>query len=706
VSDVDGTYVVVGAGAIGGTVGARMVQHGHSVLFCDADAAHVEAINRSGLQIEGPVEQFVVEAQAVTPDALPARLDRVLLAVKAQHTATALEAVVPRLAPDGFVVSLQNGVNEPVIASIVGEERTVGAFVNFGADYLEPGRIFLGGRGALYVGELDGRSSARIERLLTDLPDAKETRNILGFLWAKEAYGAMLFATAVSDLSIVDALSEPRYRIVYTQLAREVLAAAPVPVEPFDGFDADDLDGSVDRLVEFNKRSAKTHSGIYRDLMVRRRPTEKAILADIDGPLLRRTLELIDEIEAGRRTCEVANLELLAAYARLSAQSALNAVVTELPPGPRAAAGPLHGVAVAVKDNTDVAGVVTTNASTVAVPPPAERDAPVVARLRDAGADLLCKTNLLEYAAGSVNPAYGMTFNPLDPGRTSGGSSSGSAALVAAGVVDYALGTDTGGSIRIPAAYCGIVGVKPSYGLVPLEGVFPLSPSCDHVGPLTRTVAQAATLLGVLAGRPIELRPVERVRVGVLRRQLDDPDLTPGVRARVAHAVDALPGLGWELVDVDLPELDIVDETLGAVVLREAWDVHRTRFEAQAADYGAGTRALLELGSRIGDDAYREGLAGKAAVAAAFARVFGEVDLLVGPTVAYVAPPEDPPFGAPEGELEGRYTSAYNLSGSPAVSIPCGIAEGTLPAGLQIAADVGADALLLSAAHLVEEALR
>jgi aspartyl-tRNA(Asn)/glutamyl-tRNA(Gln) amidotransferase subunit A len=340
------------------------------------------------------------------------------------------------------------------------------------------------------------------------------------------------------------------------------------------------------------------------------------------------------------------------------------------------------------------------------VPPPADRDAPVVTRLRDAGADLLCKTNLLEYAAGSVNPAFGMTFNPLDTGRTAGGSSSGSAALVASGVVDFALGTDTGGSIRIPAAYCGIVGLKPSYGLVPLEGVFPLSPSCDHVGPLTRTVAQAATLLGVLAGRPVELRAVERLRVGVLRRQLDDPDLTPGVRARVAEAVEALAALGWELVDVDLPELDIVDETLGTVVLREAWDVHRTRFEARAAEYAGGTRALLELGSRIGDDAYRQGLAAQARVAAAFTRLFGEVDLLAGPTVAYVAPPEDPPFGAPEGELEGRYTSPYNLSGSPAVSIPCGIAEGTLPAGLQLAADIGADALLLSAAQLVEEAVR
>ena len=681
-----------------------MIRAGLSVLFCDTDEAHVAAIEEHGLRLEGPVEEVVVEARAVLPEALPERLDAVLLAVKSQHTAAALEAVAPRLAPDGFVVSLQNGINEPLIASVVGAARTVGAFVNFGADYLAPGRIFLAGRGALYVGELDGSRTERLERLLDDLPAAKETANILGFLWAKEAYGAMLFATAVSDLSIVDALSEPRYRIVFTRLAREVLDAAPVPVEAFDGFDADDLDGSIERLVEFNRRSAKTHSGIYRDLMVRRRPTEKAILADLDGPLVRRTLELIGEIEDGRRTCEVANLDLLAAYARLHERADLNAVVTELPPGARAPRGALLGVAVAIKDNVDVAAVVTSNASTVGTPPPANADAPVVARLREAAADLLCKTNLLEYAAGSVNPAYGMTRNPRDPSRTSGGSSSGSAALVAAGVVDHAIGTDTGGSIRIPAAYCGIVGLKPSYGLVPLDGVFPLSPSCDHVGPLTRTVAQAATLVGVLAGRPIELRPVDRLRVGVLRRQLDDPDLTEGVRARVAEALELLAGLGWELVDVDPPELDEVDRILGNVVLHEAWRVHRDLFEREADGYGPGTRALLELGAQIDDDTYNEALDGKRRVAAAFARLFETVDLLAGPTVAYVAPPEDPPFGTPEGDVEGRYTSPYNLSGSPAVSVPCGTVEGTLPAGFQLAAAVGADALLLSAAHAYEEA--
>src|SRR5580765_5919432 len=267
-------YVVVGAGAIGGTIGARLARVGHEVLLCDADADHVAAVNERGLALEGPVDDFTVRVPAVVPGELPDGLGAVLLAVKSQHTAAALDAIAPRLAPDGFVVSLQNGVNEPGIAGRIGEKRTVGAFVNFGADYVAPGRIFVGGKGSLYVGELDGRESDRVARLVHDLPDAKSTRNILGFLWGKEAYGAMLFATAVSDLSIADALAEPRYRTLFVRLAREVLSVAPMPVESFDGFDPADLQGSIDRLVEFNRSSAKTHSGIYRDLAVRHRKTE------------------------------------------------------------------------------------------------------------------------------------------------------------------------------------------------------------------------------------------------------------------------------------------------------------------------------------------------------------------------------------------------------------------------------------------------
>ena len=533
------------------------------------------------------------------PQDLPQSLTVCLLAVKAHHTQTALATIAPRLADEGFVVSLQNGINEPVIAEAVGAERTVGAFVNFGADYVGPGRIFLGGKGAFYVGEVDGRPSRRVERLVGDIQDAQATDAILGYLWSKQAYGAMLFATAVSDLSIADALAEPRYRRLFLRLAEEMLAEAPVEAKAFDGFDPADLEGSIERLVEFNRRSAKTHSGIYRDLAVRRRKTEaEAMLSLSDGPNVRRTLTLIRAIEDGRRACDEQNLELLAAYARLETEGPrLNAVITTLEPAEESVDGPLRGVPVAIKDNIDVRGVVTTNASTVGVPPPAERDATVVARLRAAGAELLCKTNLLEYAAGSVNPTYGMTFNPLDPSRTSGGSSSGSAALVAAGVCDYALGTDTGGSIRIPAAYCGIVGLKPTFGLVPVDGVFPLSPTCDHVGTLTRTVEQTATLLGVLAGQAIRLRPVDGLRVGVLRRQLEDPDVRPEVRARVEEAIERLAQAGFELVDVDVPELDLADDALGAIILKEAYDVHRDLLrEKERATVRARARCSRQVG--------------------------------------------------------------------------------------------------------------
>jgi 2-dehydropantoate 2-reductase len=698
-------YAVIGAGAIGGTVAAGLVRDGHDVILCDADPEHVAAINADGLRIEGPVEQYAVRAPAVTPDGLEGPLHAVLLAVKAHHTAAAVAPIAPLLAPDGFVVSLQNGFNEDVIAAAVGTDRVVGAFVNFGADVAAPGRILRGNRAAFWIGELDGADTPRVRGLVQDIADARQTANIHGFLWSKEAYGAILFATAVSDLSIADALAEPRYRPLYLALAREVLAAATAHPEPFDGFDPADLEGSIDRLVEFNRRSAKTHSGIYRDLAVRHRKTEvDAMLDALHGPLVRHTGALIHAIEDGRRGCERANLELLAAYERLERLGRpLNAVTAVMEAPDRAAAGPLHGHPIPIKDNIDVAGEVTTNASTVAVPPPAAVDAEVVARVRAAGGDVFCKTNLLEYSAGSVNPAYGMTFNPHDPSRTAGGSSSGSAALVGAGVCDQAVGTDSGGSIRVPAAYCGVVGVKPTTGSVPSEGLSPLSPTCDGIGPLARTVAGAAELLAVLSGRPCPLEPVGGVRVGVIRRQLDDPDVHAGVRARVTAALAALAGAGHELCDVDIPELEPADDALGVIVLWEAWEVHADRFRAEGERYGPGTRALLDLASHITAAEYQDALSVRDRVAAAFARALQRVDILAGPTMAFVAPPEDPPFGTPEGAAEARFTGPCNLARVPAVTLPCGLAEDGLPAALQLTAAVGRDAFLLSVAATYEE---
>jgi 2-dehydropantoate 2-reductase len=698
-------YAVVGAGAIGGTVGARLARDGHEVLLCDTDAEHVAAINRDGLSIEGPVEQFRVRLPAVTPDGLPLSLGAVLLAVKAHHTAEAMAEIEPRLAADGFVVSLQNGLNEGVIAEAVGAERVVGAFVNFGADVVAPGRILLGNRATFRIGELDGHASTRVEALAAEIDDAEATANVLGYLWSKQAYGAILFATAVSDLSIADALADDAYRPLFVALAGEMLDAAPVAPQPFDGFDPADLEGSIERLVEFNRRSSKTHSGIYRDLAVRHRKTEgDAILGHVDRPLVRHTLELIHAIEDGRRVCQRANLDLLAAYERLGRQaSRLNAVITVVDAPDRAADGPLLGAQIAIKDNTDMAGVVTTNASTVGVPPRAVRDAEVVARLRAAAGDLFCKANLLEYAAGSVNPAYGMTYNPHDLGRTSGGSSSGSAALVAAGVCRYALGTDTGGSIRIPASYCGIVGLKPTYGAVPVGGVFPLSGSCDNVGTLTAGCRQAAELFAVMAARPCPVTASPTARIGLLGRQMDDPDLRADVRERVAAAVDTLADLGFAVIEIDVPELDVADDALGTVVLYEAHAVHRELLEREGDGYGEGTRALLELGAGIDEVRYHAARGEMRRVAEGFERILEQVDVLAGPTVAYPAPAEDPRFGAPQGEVEARFTCPYNLAGLPAVSVPCGVVEDHLPVGLQLAAARDAESLLLSVAAAYEE---
>jgi 2-dehydropantoate 2-reductase len=499
-------YLVLGCGAIGGTVAAGLARDGHDVLACDADPAVVAAINADGLRIEGPVERFTARMPAVLPAALPESVDGpVLVAVKSHHTAAAAAALAGRLGPDGFVVSLQNGLNTAALTEVAGPGRVVEAFVNFGADVTAPGVVLRGNRATFVIGEPGAPVSDRVRALCADIADAVPTADVLGYLWAKQAYGAQLFATAVSDLPIYAVFDDPSYRDLLLAVAREVLAQAPdgVTPMPFDGFDPADLEGSVKRLADFNRASAKTHSGIYRDLAVRHRPTEApGILGPLSGPLVSRIAELIAAIERGARSCTRANLDLLAAYERLDRLGApLNAVATVLPVAdpPAGPPGPLAGRPVAVKDIIAVAGVPTRCGSPASDPGPAPADAELVRRLRAAGAELLATTQCLEYAAGFAHPAVGDTRNPRDPARTSGGSSGGSAALVAAGVCDLAIGSDTGGSIRIPAAYCGIVGLKPSYGLIPLDGVFPLSPTCDHAGTLTSTVAGTADLLAVLA---------------------------------------------------------------------------------------------------------------------------------------------------------------------------------------------------------------
>ena len=350
-------YLVLGCGAIGGTVAAGLVRDGHDVLVADADPAVVAAVNSAGLRITGPAEEFTVppaDIRAVLAADLPDKIDGpVLLAVKSHHTAAAAALLAGRLRADpraGYVLSLQNGLNAQVIADAVGPGRVVEAFVNFGADVIEPGVVLRGNRGTFKIGELDGTLTDRVRALTADIADAEPTTEVLGYLWAKEAYGAQLFATAVSDLPIYAVFDDPAYRDLLLAVAREVLARAPVQPVGFDGFDPADLEGSLARLADFNRASAKTHSGVYRDLAIRHRPTEApAILGPLSGgplvtPLIIAIAELIAAIERGDRTCTRSNLDLLAAYERLERLGRpLNAVVRALPAPERAwpGAGPL-----------------------------------------------------------------------------------------------------------------------------------------------------------------------------------------------------------------------------------------------------------------------------------------------------------------------------------------------------------------------------
>ncbi len=329
--------LIWGAGAIGGTLGAYLSRAGGDVTLVDTVVEHVNAVTRNGLRLTGPIDEFTERLPAFTPQGLSGSWDEIILATKSHHTATAVGQLCPHLNAGGYVVSAQNGLNELAIAEIVGAGRTVGAFVNFGADYLEPGVIHYGGRGAVVLGEIDGRITPRVNAICQAWrqfdPRAIVTSNIWGYLWGKEAYGAMLFATALTNESIANALAMPTYRRLYISLAREILAVATahgVRPEAFDGFDpaayvttaaAGEAERSLDALVAHNQRSAKSHSGIWRDLAVRKRPTEVdaqlgivvklGAEASVPTPLTSRLVALIHDIERGARPQSLETLDVL-----------------------------------------------------------------------------------------------------------------------------------------------------------------------------------------------------------------------------------------------------------------------------------------------------------------------------------------------------------------------------------------------------------
>jgi aspartyl-tRNA(Asn)/glutamyl-tRNA(Gln) amidotransferase subunit A len=351
------------------------------------------------------------------------------------------------------------------------------------------------------------------------------------------------------------------------------------------------------------------------------------------------------------------------------------------------------GIPLVVKDLFDTAGLRTTYGSILFTDHLPDRTAEAVARLEAAGYVNVGKTNLHEFAYGvtSTNPHFGEVPNPLAPGRTAGGSSAGSGAALAAGLAEAALGSDSGGSIRIPAACCGVVGFKPSRGLVPLEGCFPLAPSFDHAGPMGRDVETCARMLEALAPgfERAELGSLAELEVGVAWLELAEPI----VRARVRAAAELFP----HRREVAFP----LPDGIGAVFMREAAESHRGLFPEHADAYGVNVRAKLERCLRVTNAEFEAGLRRLEEYRERATQALEGVDLLVTPTLAFVAP------SAMRDDLEIRdamirFTYPFNALGSPALALPCGPAEHGLPASVQLIAPGGEDARVLAAGSLLE----
>jgi aspartyl-tRNA(Asn)/glutamyl-tRNA(Gln) amidotransferase subunit A len=366
--------------------------------------------------------------------------------------------------------------------------------------------------------------------------------------------------------------------------------------------------------------------------------------------------------------------------------------------------GPLHGVPVAIKDLIAMEGVATTFASRAGSPRRPAADATLVSRLKAAGAVIIGKTNLLEYAYGAVHPDFGQTNNPWDPERTSGGSSGGSAAAAAAGLCFAAVGTDTGGSIRIPAAYCGIVGLKPSFGLVDLTGVQALSWSLDHAGPLARRAADAARLLEGMTGLsfPAEPRDFQGLRLGVMEHPGAGRFLEPAVGTLFEQALAGLAAGGASIEEVSIADLDLAAGALMTILEPEASVIHQRLIAEQPAGFGETTRLQIEAGFAVPATAYVRAQQLQRLLAERFARLFDKVDAILSPSVPWVAPAADPELGDDGGAGEMLYSAVYNLVGLPAVSAFAGLTPTGLPAGLQIVTPWRADDLALAIAATLE----
>jgi aspartyl-tRNA(Asn)/glutamyl-tRNA(Gln) amidotransferase subunit A len=430
------------------------------------------------------------------------------------------------------------------------------------------------------------------------------------------------------------------------------------------------------------------------------------------------------QVASALRRRQVSPVELVDAYLeRIDATRRLNAFITVTPERARREArraekqlarnqpGPLLGVPLAIKDLFSTRGVRTTAGSRILQDWIPRRDATAVARLRTAGAILLGKTNLHEFAYGvtTANPHWGVARNPRDQQRTPGGSSGGSAIAVVAGLCAGSVGSDTGGSIRIPAALCGCVGLKPTFGAVPLDGVIPLGWSLDHAGPISHTVADAGVLFEVMAARPAAGTAGRRLRIGVPQEFFFE-GVDPGVARAVRTAIDELRGAGLRIRAVKLPEMELSVAAQLVTLRAEALAYHARWIRSHPRSYGRDTRVRLQLGTLVAASDYVLAQRARELMRGALRRVFAEVDLLATPTVPITAPrlgERSVRLGRQEEPVDGtlvRLTQAFNLTGVPALSVPCGLSSG-LPVGIQLAAPWDEEGRLLSVGILLEKVL-
>jgi aspartyl-tRNA(Asn)/glutamyl-tRNA(Gln) amidotransferase subunit A len=445
-----------------------------------------------------------------------------------------------------------------------------------------------------------------------------------------------------------------------------------------------------------------------------------ATIEQLAGPLQRAELSPVELVEASLARIERLDGRLGVFITVTAEQARGEAREAEREIARGEYRGPMHGVPVSLKDLYDTAGVRTTCGSRILADNVPSEDAAVVRRLREAGAIVIGKTNLQEFAAGPTghNPIYGVTRNPWNADRLPGGSSSGSGVAVAIGMGCASLGSDSGGSVRIPAALCGVVGLKPTYGLVSRVGIFPLAHSLDHAGPLTRSVRDAAYVLEAIAGHdPRDPTSVDRPlawhsselegqvagrRGGVLEESLDG--VASDVRAVFDTAVDDLRRIGLKVQSVSVPQARHVAGASTAILYAESGTVHQRWLAERPDDYGQDVRTRLELGALLPAVHYLKAQQARSAIMAAFEPIWSAYEVLLTPTTPVVAPPI---ADALKPEVRSQLvanTRLFNLLGTPACSIPCGFTPGGLPVGLTVAGRAFDEATVLEMSLAFEQA--